>query len=69
MGIEHHGVVAGVGRFTLQASGSGTEFCWDEELTFPLRMGGRAGEVAARPVLQRIWRANLRRLKQQVERP
>jgi hypothetical protein len=30
-------------------------------------MGGRAGEVVARPVLQRIWRSNLERLKAQLE--
>jgi hypothetical protein len=68
MGIEHHGLVTGAGRFTLRPSDGGTEFCWDEELTFPLRMGGRAGEVVARPVLQRIWRSNLERLKQEIER-
>ncbi len=69
MGIEHHGMVTGVGRFTLRDSGAGiTEFCWDEELHFPVWMGGPLGERAGRPVLMRIWRANLSRLRDLAER-
>jgi hypothetical protein len=30
-------------------------------------MGGPAGERAAKPVLGRVWRANLTRLKAQIE--
>ena len=64
MGIEHRGVVTGSGRFTLRAAPAGiTEFCWDEELRFPAWLGGAIGERAGRPVLMRIWRANLRRLR------
>ena len=64
MGIEHRGLVTGSGRFTLRASGAGlTEFCWDEDLHFPIWMGGAIGERAGRPVLMRIWRANLARLR------
>lgn len=64
MGIEHHGMVTGAGRFTLRAAGAGiTEFCWDEELHFPIWMGGAMGERAGRPVLMRVWRANLSRLR------
>lgn len=64
MGIEHHGLVTGSGRFTLRASGAGlTEFCWDEDLRFPIWMGGAIGERAGRPMLLRIWRANLARLR------
>ena len=64
MGIEHRGVVTGTGRFTLRAVGADlTEFCWTEELVFPKAMGGGLGERAGRPVLERIWRANLRRLR------
>ena len=64
MGIEHHGLVTGSGRFTLRASGAGlTEFCWDEDLHFPIWMGGAIGERGSRPVLLRIWRANLARLR------
>jgi uncharacterized protein YndB with AHSA1/START domain len=64
MGIEHRGVVTGTGRFTLRATSADlTEFCWTEELVFPTAMGGGLGERAGRPVLERIWRANLRRLR------
>jgi carbon monoxide dehydrogenase subunit G len=68
MGIEHRGMVTGTGRFTLRDAGPGlTEFCWTEELVFPKTMGGGLGERAGRPVLERIWRANLRRLRDLAE--
>ena len=67
LAIEHTGVVRGEGRFALAAAGAGTEFCWDETLRFPWWMGGPAGERLARPVLRRVWRANLRRLRERVE--
>jgi hypothetical protein len=68
MGIEHRGMVTGTGRFTLSDAGAGiTEFCWTEDLVFPRRMGGRVGERAARPILERVWRANLRRLREIAE--
>jgi hypothetical protein len=63
MGIEHRGAVVGRGRFTLSATPDGTEFCWREVLTFPWWMGGSVGERAAKPVLERVWRANLARLR------
>ena len=69
MGIEHTGVVTGRGRFTLVAERTGTRFCWDEILRFPGWMGGGLGELAAKPVLGRVWRANLRRLKARIEAP
>ena len=67
MGIEHHGVVTGSGRFTLEAVGDGTRFTWTEELTFPWWMGGTVGATAAKPVLRAVWRRNLRTLKGLVE--
>jgi carbon monoxide dehydrogenase subunit G len=68
MGIEHRGLVTGTGRFTLTPLGAGrTEFAWTEQLNFPRWMGGRAGEVAAQPVLRAVWRRNLRHLKALVE--
>ncbi len=68
MGIEHRGMVTGSGRFTLHPAGYGlTTFCWDEELHFPVWMGGKLGERAGRPVLMRIWRANLTRLRDLAE--
>lgn len=68
MGITHDGLVTGEGLFTLEPHGGGaTRFAWEEELRFPARLGGRAGEVIARPVLAAVWRRNLRRLKRIVE--
>jgi hypothetical protein len=68
MGIEHHGLVTGRGRFTLRrARGGRTRFTWNERLTFPWWMGGPLGAVAAKPVLRAIWGRNLRRLKTIVE--
>jgi carbon monoxide dehydrogenase subunit G len=67
MGIEHRGMVTGRGRFTLQPSGTGTRFTWDEDLIFAWFIGGPVGAFLARPVLRAIWRRNLRRLKQLLE--
>jgi uncharacterized protein YndB with AHSA1/START domain len=68
MGIEHRGVVTGAGRFTLTPHERGTRFCWDEELRFPWWIGGPVAEHVARPVLRRVWRQNLERLRSLVER-
>ena len=63
MGIVHRGTVAGHGRFVLESiDDTHTRFCWDESLKFPWWMGGPIGERAARPLLTRVWRANLGRL-------
>jgi uncharacterized protein YndB with AHSA1/START domain len=68
MGIEHHGLVTGRGRFTLRSTLRGrTRFTWTERLVFPWWMGGPVGALAAKPVLRAIWRRNLRRLKDLVE--
>jgi carbon monoxide dehydrogenase subunit G len=67
IGVEHVGAVAGIGRFELAPAGSGTELTWTEVLRFPWWMGGRWGSWLARPVLRRIWRRNLERLRRRVE--
>jgi hypothetical protein len=68
MGVEHRGMVRGSGVFTLRGvRDARTIFCWDERLTFPWWLGGLIGERIARPVLTRIWRGNLARLKRLVE--
>jgi hypothetical protein len=69
MGIEHRGVVTGRGRFTLTPAGPGlTEFCWSETLRFPWWMGAAVGEHLSRPLLVRVWRGNLARLRRACER-
>ena len=67
MGIRHVGLVTGTGRFSLEPSGGGTRFRWEERLSFPAWAGGGLGGAAAAPVLRRIWRRNLANLKALVE--
>jgi uncharacterized protein YndB with AHSA1/START domain len=68
MAIRHVGIVTGHGRFTLTPTASGgTRFEWAEELEFPARRGGRVTALLARPVLKRVWRGNLKRLRDRVE--
>ena len=70
MGVRHTGAVSGEGHFELHPTGpagGSTTMTWRETLHFPWWMGGAAGAAVARPVLRRIWRANLTRLKHRVE--
>lgn len=72
MGVEHRGLVTGVGTFILTAvpasnGGTCTRFCWEETLTFPWWLGGPVGELAARPILGYVWKRNLTRLKARIE--
>lgn len=65
---RHEGVVTGLGRFELHSRHPGAAVVWSEDLTFPWWMGGRLGAVLARPILRRIWRGNLTRFKDLVEK-
>lgn len=70
LGVRHVGVVAGTGRFTLRRVGlvrPATRLTWTESLVFPWWLGGRVGLWVASPVLRRVWRGNLRRLKARIE--
>ncbi len=68
MGVEHSGVVTGTGQFKLRKARRGrTRFSWEERLTFPAWMGGPVGAFVAKPVMERVWRRNLGRLKAQIE--
>lgn len=70
MGVRHTGAVSGEGRFELTAAGpagESTRMVWLETLRLPWWLGGRLGAVPARPVLRRVWRGNLARLKARVE--
>jgi carbon monoxide dehydrogenase subunit G len=66
IGVRHTGLVGGTGRFTLRRRrlrpGS-TRFTWEERLVFPPWLGGPLGAAVAAPVLRRVWRGNLRRLR------
>lgn len=69
MGVRHTGAVSGEGHFELAPgpTGHATRMVWHEDLRFPWWLGGPLGALGARPVLRRIWRGNLERLKAQVE--
>lgn len=68
MGIRHVGVVTGSGRFLLEPRPGGrTSFTWDEELAFPLRLGGVVGGAVGAQVLRLVWRRNLAALKRRAE--
>jgi hypothetical protein len=69
MGVHHQGVVKGKGRFSLRSlAGDATHFSWDEQLTFPIWLGGPLGERLAYPILERLWRGNVVRLKAVIEK-
>ena len=73
IGVRHVGLVTGEGRFTLAPIAAAptraprTEVRWTEDLRFPWWLGGRLGAAAGRPVLRRVWRRNLAKLKARVE--
>lgn len=68
MGVRHVGLVTGEGVFTLAKVRKGrTKFTWAEQMHFPWWMGGRLGGVVGGRVMRRIWKKNLRTLKQRVE--
>ena len=67
IGVRHDGIVGGTGRFTLRrrwARPGSTRFTWEERLVFPPWLGGPLGAVLAAPVLRRVWKGNLRRLRE-----
>ena len=59
--VSHQGLISGHGAFRLETIGASTRFTWRESLSFPWYLGGGITALAARPILERIWRANLRR--------
>ena len=63
MGVVHRGLFTGTGRFTLQPEGDGTRFTWTEEIRFPWFLAGPIGAFVARPILSRVWKGNLQRLR------
>ncbi len=70
MGVRHRGAVSGEGRFELTELGPDrdtTKMVWVESLRLPWWLGGPIGALGARPILRRIWRGNLARLKSRIE--
>jgi uncharacterized protein YndB with AHSA1/START domain len=64
IGVRHRGAVSGSGRFTLRdAPGAATRVEWEERLLFPWWLGATLGAQLAKPLFIRIWKGNLRRLR------
>jgi carbon monoxide dehydrogenase subunit G len=64
--IAHHGLVEGRGRLEVLPDQEASVVTWTEELLFPWWVGGGLTAMAARPLLTRIWLANLERLSARV---
>lgn len=69
IGVTHSGLFTGTGVFAVSDEGTHRTVTWTEKVTFPLAFGGRLGELIARPIMRRIWQANLRRLTATAESP
>jgi len=69
IGVTHRGLFTGQGRFTLESEGEGTRFTWTEEIRFPWFLGGLLGALVARPILTRVWKGNLQRLRGRLSGP
>ena len=70
IGIRHRGLVTGEGQLRLAPLDQAqTEVVWEERLVFPARLGGPIGARLARPILRRIWTANLSRLSARFKPP
>ncbi len=67
MAINHQGKFSGQGEIALQESEHGTQVTWREKVKFPWTFGGPAGELVAAPILQWIWKTNLKALAKRFE--
>ena len=67
IGVRHVGRIGGWGRFELSGNHSPSRITWVEQLRFPWYLGGALVKWLSRPVLHRIFRANLTRFQQWVE--
>ena len=67
IGVVRFGRIGGWGRFELSSHPQGTLLTLTEKLEFPWYMGGPLVGWLARPVLRRVFRANLLRFRIWVE--
>ena len=68
IGVIHQGIVTGKCVFYLsEIDENSTMFTWDEELKFPIYLGGPIGEFFGGMVLKQIWKKNLKNLKEIIE--
>jgi len=65
--VAHRGVFEGRGEFLIEPiDEQQTRVIWTEQLRFPLWMGGALGAAVAGPILRKIWRGNLKRLRSRI---
>lgn len=67
IGVRRLGRIGGWGRFNLSAYPGGSKLVCTESVVFPWYLGGAITGWFARPILQRVFRKNLRRFKQWME--
>lgn len=67
IGVRHTGRIRGQGRFELSDHPGGSRLVLTEHLKFPWYLGGAITGWFARPILRRIFQANLRRFKRWLE--
>lgn len=67
MGVRHVGRIGGWGCFDLSDNPPRCRLTWTEQLRFPWYLGGPVVKWSSRPVLRRVFRANLARFRQRVE--
>jgi uncharacterized protein YndB with AHSA1/START domain len=65
--LRHEGWVRGTGFMELARGERGTELFWREELVAPWGILGRIGMRAVSPLMRRVFRRDLRLLKELVE--
>lgn len=65
--VRHVGRIAGWGRFELADRPPGCCLTWTEHLRFPWYLGGALVGWSSRPILRRIFKANLTRFQKWVE--
>jgi uncharacterized protein YndB with AHSA1/START domain len=61
--VSHVGLVRGAGRWSLEAVEGGTRFRWEEDVRLGLPGIGELALIAYRPVMRRLMRGSLRRLR------
>jgi hypothetical protein len=61
--VAHRSLVGGTGTWTLEPIASGTRLAWVEDLRLPPPLLGEIALAAYRPVLQRLMRSGLERLR------
>ena len=67
MGVRHVGRIGGWGRFELSDHPPRCRLTWTEHLRFPWYLGGVLVGWSSRPILRRIFRANLTRFQKRLE--